>query len=357
LAVNQTVAFRREISLVEAEGRTSLRDTLLGRELALDAALEATARAVDGRRSFEAVVGAAIEGGLTRPIAMRALRSLLLLNLFDGTGFEAIDALRARRDGLELLRGAVLPEARFECQGSGACCRAYSLGPIAPGDEAKVMALDLAAAFPEAGGVYFESHALPGGASARYLRRVNGGCVFLQSDAHCGLHARFGPDAKPSTCKVFPLSHVVRFDGAHVFDRGECSRFSTSARAGEPLARTPQRLLPVMQQERRLEHPIVQLAPGIVVDFALYAPLVQRAIEECAAPGITAPEALRALARRTTTLVSLLEELPLNLAAPGAALAQVLATPRALLRTEPPRQPHAWLSRRIARRRRAPASV
>jgi Fe-S-cluster containining protein len=328
--VSYTPVFRDEISVNEApDGRFILRDDLFGRELVLDPVLRTVSRAVNGQRTVEAVLLAAIEGGITRPIAMRALRSLLLLNVFEQTGTEAVEALRARRDGLELMRGAVLPEARFECQGSGSCCRAYSLGPIAPEDEARILALPLSKFFPAAQDTFFESQTLPNGGTVRQLRRVDGHCVFLDDDSRCGLHTHFGGDAKPHTCRLFPLSHVVRYDGAHIYDRGECSRFSTSSRKGEPLARTPQRLLPVMRQERRLEHPIVQIASGTVVDYAFYAPLVQLALDESTIAGITAPEVLRALARRVVSFTSVLDELPIAPSGPSTALAHVLSIPRA----------------------------
>jgi Fe-S-cluster containining protein len=329
--VSFTPVFRSEISFhPEPNGRLVLRDALLVRELRLDPALAAVSQAVDGRRDLDAVLSAAVESSVTRPLAVRAARTLLLLNVFEGVGADVVEPLRAVRDGLEIPRGAVLPDMRFECQGSGACCRNLSLGPLAQADVRRLETLDLASAFPLLGGASpVEAHALPDGGSAPFLRKVDGHCVFQLDDGRCGLHVRLGPEAKPLTCRLFPLEHVVRHDGIHVYDRGECSRFPASSRAGEPLVRTPQRLLPLMQQARRLEHPIVQLTDSLVVDHGYFAPLVQAAVDECAAPALTAPEVLRALGRRVSSFAAQIEQVGLAPAGPAALVQHVLATPRA----------------------------
>ena len=304
--------------------------TLLGRELRLDPALAAVALAIDGRRDVDDVLAAACTAGLTRPLAVRGLRALLLLNVIEGAGDAVIASLRAFRDGLDLPRGRVLPEMRFECQGSGSCCQTLSLGPLDAADVERLAALDLSKSHPHlVGQSLTELHAHPDGRRAPYLRRVDGRCLLQLDDGRCGVHVHHGAAAKPLTCRLFPLEHVVRYDGVHVYDRGECSRFGASSKAGEPLARTPQRLLPLMAQTRRLDHPIVQLSPSYLADFGYYAPLVQSAVDECAADTLAAPEVLRALARRVAAFTGALDGLPLSPGAAGAALQHVLATPRA----------------------------
>jgi Fe-S-cluster containining protein len=55
--------------------------------------------------------------------------------------------------------------------------------------------------------------------SGVWLRQVWGRCVFLDQGA-CRLHTRWGPDAKPSVCRTFPVLSDGRIDPA-CFHAGE----------------------------------------------------------------------------------------------------------------------------------------
>src|SRR2546426_253283 len=83
-----------------------------------------------------------------------------------------------RRAGAE---PTFLGGARFSCQGSGGCCRNYTLGPLTAGDVARIAALDVAGRWPELGaGPWLEERTLDDGSRAHYLRRNQAErCLFL----------------------------------------------------------------------------------------------------------------------------------------------------------------------------------
>jgi hypothetical protein len=48
------------------------------------------------------------------------------------------------------------------------------------------------------------------------LRRDQGGCVFQQDDGLCGIHARYGFEAKPAICSQFPVVALATESGMRV---------------------------------------------------------------------------------------------------------------------------------------------
>lgn len=67
------------------------------------------------------------------------------------------------------------------------------------------------------------------------LRRGdNGGCVFQQADGLCGIHARYGMEAKPALCSQYPVVALVTEDGMRVgLDPGCYTHASTWKTAPE----------------------------------------------------------------------------------------------------------------------------
>ncbi len=103
---------------------------------------------------------------------------------------------------------------RHACQGSGACCAAFRVGPLTREDVQTVLrGLPLAETmFPGqvAGSPFQEQkHA---GKPASFLRKHEGFCVFYRAEVGCTLHAAAGPASKPFLCRLFPLQ-LVEDDG------------------------------------------------------------------------------------------------------------------------------------------------
>src|SRR5262249_44707923 len=145
---------------------------------------------------------------------------------------------------------SLLEGARFECQGSGECCQNYAFGPLEDDDIARLEALDLKDFAPP----YVEEKN-----GARYLRSVDNHCVFLAPDMRCGLHARFGADAKPRICRLYPLATLATIEGLRLYDSGSCATFAISARTGLPLLDDLERVRRLLPSHAQLYHPIVNL--------------------------------------------------------------------------------------------------
>src|SRR5262249_52636181 len=110
------------------------------------------------------------------------------------------DATAARADrlarGEEALRLVILDGARFQCQGSGACCRSYVFGPLYDDDIARLEGLD----FPD-----LERPFVVAANGGPRLRSVGDRCIFLDADERCRIHLRYGAEAKPRICRLYPL--------------------------------------------------------------------------------------------------------------------------------------------------------
>lgn len=68
----------------------------------------------------------------------------------------------------------------------------------------------------------------------RLARRDDENCVFLTAEGLCQIHQRFGFDAKPERCKIFPLQVVSLGDVAYITTRRACP--SAAADRGRPVA-------------------------------------------------------------------------------------------------------------------------
>lgn len=166
------------------------------------------------------------------------------------------------------------------------------------------------------------------------LRFVDGHCALLDGD-RCGLHARFGPAAKPAVCRQYPLVVLDAEDGPRVgLDPGCYTAAST--RTAAPLATDgalPNRV-PLDEPARRAEAgALARLSTAATVPDALAALGV--------APGFE---------RRWLTTVQAAPLAPLLARVDvGRAVRSALAEPlaRAAAWTEPPPlalgpEEHAW---------------
>jgi hypothetical protein len=240
----------------------------------------------------------------------RIARMFLHLNLIEGAGEEAVSRARQLRRGVPVGR-VILNEARFQCAGSGDCCQSYNYGPLTDEDMARLTAL-----LPE-GGWWYERN------GKRYLKSVEQRCVFLQDDCRCGLHVRFGPEAKPDLCRFYPYQQMATLWGVQYYDKGHCSELARTARSGPPLGERLDELIGLLGPPG-LYHPVVLLPPRLPVDYGYVRPLFEAAVDELERPSAGALEMLRAAGRRARALGAALAKCALTPEAPSAAVSSVL---------------------------------
>ncbi|MCA9536176.1 MAG: YkgJ family cysteine cluster protein [Myxococcales bacterium] len=106
----------------------------------------------------------------------------------------------------------VRPGARYQCFGDGLCCMdIHMIGPI---DDAEVTRVT---GFLEGSAVWdetYEEHAL--------CTAADGGCVFLEADLRCRIHADHGPEQKPEGCRRFPIGLTATPYGGRVTTEHRC---------------------------------------------------------------------------------------------------------------------------------------
>jgi lysine-N-methylase len=73
----------------------------------------------------------------------------------------------------------------------------------------------------------------PGIGSDRLNHTADGACVFLGPDQRCRIHARFGPEAKPAACRIYPFTLAPAGDHWRVGLRYACP--SAAKNQGRPL--------------------------------------------------------------------------------------------------------------------------
>lgn len=91
----------------------------------------------------------------------------------------------------------------WDCQGCTDCCREYRVGVTE--DERKRIEEQGWQADPEMKGV--KLFARDGWMSGKYRlnHKSDGSCVFLNETGGCRIHAKFGSEAKPLACRVYPF--------------------------------------------------------------------------------------------------------------------------------------------------------
>jgi lysine-N-methylase len=118
----------------------------------------------------------------------------------------------------------------WDCQGCSNCCREYQI-PVTEEERTRILALDWGNETVPADPFTTEGSR---GAGQHVLRHQNGGCVFLSPEGRCRIHARFGAEAKPFACRLYPFVLVPTNDHWRVSLRFNCP--SAAASAGRPLA-------------------------------------------------------------------------------------------------------------------------
>src|ERR1700694_1332534 len=121
----------------------------------------------------------------------------------------------------------------WDCHGCTNCCRAYRV-PVTVEERRRILAQGWDSD-PDIGDlplfVRFGPWWRP---RYRLSERGNGACVFLSSEGRCRIHERFGADAKPLTCRLFPFVLVPTEDHWRVGLRYACP--SAASNEGRTLA-------------------------------------------------------------------------------------------------------------------------
>jgi Fe-S-cluster containining protein len=321
-------ALRPDVVLERAEdGTGALVDPALDRRIELGAAPFALAERIDGRTPVERLLD---HPSASRDQLARALRSMMLLHLVDGAGAALLERFAAARRGVVRLEPIALAGARFACQGSGDCCHNYALGPLQDGDIARLEALDLRAAFPALGELpAWEKREDREG---RYLRTApDGGCVFLEEDQRCGLHARFGARSKPAMCGLYPLVALPTVEGIKVYDRGACASFAVSCLDGPPLAEHLLEDAALLADGEAVYHPVVLLADDLPCDYGHFLRLQRAQIALLERRHGGARDTLIAAARLSRGFTVAMGDLPLAPGQPEAQVERALAVDPAVL--------------------------
>jgi Fe-S-cluster containining protein len=125
-----------------------------------------------------------------------------------------------------------IPGWRFSCSACGNCCRRWHVA-VSPSEVARLKKLE-----------WQDEDAVSDDITTtiknyEYLaHRDNGDCVYLNSETNlCKIHNRFGFDAKPKGCRIYPLNISTTFEGEFsVIPRLDCP--GARENAGKPLQRS-----------------------------------------------------------------------------------------------------------------------
>ena len=121
------------------------------------------------------------------------------------------------------------------CVGTGTCCSASFLGPIHPAEAAQMTTLAFGRERRFAPGApRFEIAQFRGKEVRGMARDAAGQCVAQGDDGLCEIHLAHGPQAKPLTCRQFPLRLHQSPDGVHVSLLLACDGYDRSREAAVP---------------------------------------------------------------------------------------------------------------------------
>jgi len=225
---DQALTLTAGARLVQDEpGRYTLTLGEDGDRFRLDDAALALVDLFDGLRTLPEVAEAARRRGLSAPLP--AIQ-----------GFAA-----ALRDAGLLVPSAELPleaapDARVTCTRCGHCCH-LPVGPLTAESAASLRALDW-------GDEEAPEQPLAGDGAAWLAQTEEGACVFLEEDGRCQIHRRFGAQAKPDPCRLFPLAPVRRAGRVLVAPNYECPGMAAALREGVSVADEAAELEPIIRR-------------------------------------------------------------------------------------------------------------
>src|SRR5438552_13351854 len=121
----------------------------------------------------------------------------------------------------------------WDCHGCTNCCRKFIVHVT--DEERRRIAEQGWESEPELGGVPLFAREGPWWARRHHLtHQPDGACVFLSEQGRCRIHERFGADAKPLACRLYPFILVPAGDHWRVGLRFACP--SAAANKGRVLA-------------------------------------------------------------------------------------------------------------------------
>ena len=153
-----------------------------------------------------------------------------------------------------------LPEQRYSCHGCGECCRDFTI-ELRGDDFERVAAQGWE---QELGGPFWIDFA-----GRRWLRqRTDGACVFLGEGGKCRIHARFGLEAKPIACQLFPFTFAPGPVDARVGVSFACGSVRRSVGAGLPTHLADVRRMQAALPEAGAREQSADLAAGLAGSLA-----------------------------------------------------------------------------------------
>ena len=156
-----------------------------------------------------------------------------------------------------------LPEARFGCGGSTACCvKGFNID-VPPGVQAFVDAIPWEDHAPHLKGTTFE----PIDGRRLRLKRHDEDCRFLDDDRRCRIHAIVGRSVFP-TCTIYPILFQDTPDGVAVATSPSCP--SARANVGPPLADRMEDLYGRLAMRRPSVPDAFRLEKGAAPDWPAY---------------------------------------------------------------------------------------
>jgi len=199
----------------------------------------------DGARSLAAVQ----EEAARHSLRVGAERLAALANDLKASGFLV---------PVEEVPRQTLPKARVTCAGCTDCCHLLG-GPMSEREISVIEALDW-----DAHGVTPPSPWLQtvNGERAYLAQTETDACVFLQNDGLCLIHKHFGAEAKPSSCRLFPIVPIRRAGVLRLGVSFECPSQHLAVREGESLQEAGEKLEQVIAEATRGWPMLPDVDPG-----------------------------------------------------------------------------------------------
>lgn len=120
----------------------------------------------------------------------------------------------------------------WDCRGCGDCCRDYQVA-LSEEERQRILAQQWEEDPALAGRTLFVEKR-SWGKRRWILNQENGSCVFLSPEGRCRIHEKFGGDAKPLACRMYPFVLIPAGDHWRVGLRYSCP--SAAENLGRPLA-------------------------------------------------------------------------------------------------------------------------
>jgi lysine-N-methylase len=145
----------------------------------------------------------------------------------------------------------------WDCHSCTNCCREYNV-PVTAEERRRIVAQGWDKDPALAGQRLFIGHGPWWARRYRLGHRREGGCVFLGPDRRCRIHGRFGAEAKPLACRLFPFVLVPAGDHWRAGLRFACP--SAAASQGRPLpahAQDVEALARLVERQEGMDSPAV----------------------------------------------------------------------------------------------------